>query len=44
MTDFMKEPCKHCPFRRDVKPYLHPERAATIAYAAQNPYNSFYCE
>lgn len=40
---FMKSPCKHCPFRRDVKPFLHPERAAEIANHAYNPYNSFPC-
>jgi hypothetical protein len=43
MKHFMKSPCKHCPFRRDVKPFLHPERAYEIAIAAQNPYNSFPC-
>lgn len=43
MSNFVKVPCKHCPFRVDVKPYLHPERAADIAYASQNPYNSFSC-
>lgn len=43
MSEFVKVPCKHCPFRNDVTPYLHPERAAQIVYAAQNPYNSFYC-
>lgn len=40
---FMKEPCKHCPFRRDVTPFLHPERAEEIAYAATNPYSAFHC-
>jgi hypothetical protein len=43
MSDFVKKPCKHCPFRNDVKPYLHPDRAAEIAYASQNPYSSFPC-
>lgn len=43
MSDFMKTPCKHCPFRNDVKPYLHPERAEELAYSAQNPHNSFAC-
>lgn len=43
MSDFVKKPCKHCPFRNDVKPFLHPERAAEIAYAAENPYSSFPC-
>lgn len=40
---FMKKPCKHCPFRRDVKPFLRPERGEELAYHAQNPYNSFPC-
>lgn len=43
MEDFMKVPCKHCPFRSDVKPFLHPERAEQLAYSAENPYNSFPC-
>jgi hypothetical protein len=43
MSDFVKSPCKSCPFRNDVKPYLHPERAAEIVYAASNPYSDFPC-
>lgn len=43
MEEFVKIPCKHCPFRNDVTPYLHPERAAEIAYAALNQYSSFSC-
>lgn len=43
MADFMKAPCKHCPFRSDVRPFLHPERAEEIAYAAGNPYSDFAC-
>lgn len=43
MSDFMKQPCKHCPFRNDVKPFLHPRRAEELAYSTQNPYNSFPC-
>lgn len=43
MTNFMKQPCKHCPFRRDVTPFLHPDRATELAYATQNKYNSFSC-
>lgn len=39
----MKKACEHCPYRRDVKPYLHPERGEELAYHAQNPYNSFPC-
>ncbi len=40
---FMKKPCEHCPFRRDVKPFLTPERGEELAYHATNPYNSFPC-
>jgi hypothetical protein len=43
MTDFMKKPCNHCPYRHDVKPFLRPERGEELAYAATNPYNSFPC-
>lgn len=39
----MKAPCKHCPFRSDVRPFLHPGRAEEIAYATENPYSSFPC-
>jgi hypothetical protein len=38
-----KKLCVKCPFRRDVEPYLHPRRAADIAYASQNQYNDFTC-
>jgi len=40
---FMEKPCQHCPFKTNVKPFLHPDRAADIAYAAQNPYSDFPC-
>lgn len=43
MSDFVKKPCAHCPYRRDVKPFLTPERGEELAYAAENPYNSFPC-
>ena len=44
MSDsFIKKPCQHCPFRNDVKPFLHPERAEELAYGAQNKYNTFPC-
>jgi hypothetical protein len=43
MTDFMAAPCKHCPFKRDVKPFLHPHRAYDIATNAENRYGSFPC-
>lgn len=43
MGDFMKKPCEHCPYRRDVKPFLTPARGEELAYAAENPYNTFHC-
>ncbi len=43
MSDFMKEPCKHCPYRNDVVPFLTTERAIELAYLPQNPYNDFPC-
>jgi len=43
MSDYMKAPCKHCPFRRDVTPFLHPERAKELAYNAENRYGDFVC-
>lgn len=43
METFMKSPCKHCPFRNDITPFLHPERATELAYMAQNKYSSFPC-
>ena len=43
MENHMKKPCKHCPYRKDVKPFLTPERGEELAYHAQNPYNSFTC-
>lgn len=43
MSYFMKKPCAHCPYRNDVKPFLHPSRGEELAFHAQNPYNSFPC-
>jgi hypothetical protein len=43
MSYFIKKPCKNCPYRKDVKPYLTPERGEELAYHTQNPYNSFPC-
>ena len=40
---FVKKPCKHCPYRNDVTPFLTAERGAELAYLTQNPYNSFTC-
>ena len=39
----MKTPCKHCPYRHDVTPYLTNERAEELAYLPQNRYNTFSC-
>ena len=41
--DYMEKPCQHCPFRRDVTPFLHPDRAYEIAASASNPYSNFPC-
>ena len=41
--DICAKPCKHCPFRKDVKPFLEPERGAEIAVGAYNKYNYFPC-
>lgn len=41
--DFVKKPCKHCPYRNDVKPYLTLERTEELAYLPSNPYNDFLC-
>lgn len=40
---FVAKPCQHCPFRRDVTPFLHPARAEELAYSACNPFNNFPC-
>ena len=39
----MKKPCKHCPFRNDVEPFLTAERGEELAYSTTNPYNTFPC-
>jgi len=38
-----KKPCQHCPFRKDVRPFLHPRRAEEIASVAESRYGSFPC-
>lgn len=43
MSDFVKKPCKHCPYRNDVAPFLTNSRAEELAYLAQNSFNSFPC-
>lgn len=43
MSEYCKKPCKHCPFRNDITPFLHPDKASELAYLATNPYSDFYC-
>lgn len=38
----LKRPCKKCPFRRDIHPFLRRERAEEIAEALLSGLN-FYC-
>ena len=40
MSEFIKNPCSHCPYRHDVKPFLTPERGEELAYLATNPYSN----
>lgn len=40
---FVKKPCKHCPYLRSVKPFLHPSRGEELAYLTENRYNEFPC-
>jgi len=39
----MKEPCEHCPFRKDVKPFLTPARGIELAMLTRNPKGVFNC-
>lgn len=39
----LKRPCKDCPFRKDVTPYLRPDRAAEILDAIERQDQSFTC-
>lgn len=43
MTDHMKAPCAHCPFRNDLTPFLHPDRADEIATLSTNRFADFLC-
>jgi hypothetical protein len=36
---FVKKPCQHCPFLRDVTPFLHPHRGEELAYLTENRYS-----
>lgn len=40
---FTKKPCQHCPYRRDVTPFLYPARGEELAYITENPYQDFPC-
>lgn len=39
----MQKPCQHCPFRKDVTPFLHPRRAEELVIAAGSRYQDFVC-
>lgn len=39
----LKTPCKDCPFRTDVKPYLRKERAKGISRALKQEQGAFPC-
>ena len=42
-VNYIKKPCKHCPYRNDIKPFLTQSRQEELAYAPLNPYNFFPC-
>ncbi len=37
------EPCDSCPYRRDVRPFLRPERGAELALLTRSRYADFIC-
>lgn len=39
----LTRPCKDCPFRTDIRPYLHPERAREIAEYMTKEGKTFPC-
>jgi len=39
----LKRPCANCPFRTDIRPFLHPERAREICDAMLLGDESFWC-
>lgn len=40
---YIKKPCKHCPYRNDVTPFLINSRAEELAYLAKVKFASFPC-
>ena len=40
---YVKTPCKNCPYRKDKKPYLTPQRGSELAYHARSMFNDFPC-
>lgn len=43
MSEFIKKPCQHCPYRKDVKPFLTPERGTELAFNAAFHHKKFHC-
>lgn len=41
--NYIKKPCGSCPYRKDVKPYLTPQRGKELALHALRHYGSFSC-
>ena len=41
--EFVSTPCPNRPFRRNVRPFLRPDRSEDLAYNAENPYGTFPC-
>jgi hypothetical protein len=39
----MNPPCEACPFRRDVAPYLTPERGMALAFSTRLLGHDFFC-
>lgn len=39
----LSKPCKHCPFRNDITPFISPERAASICDAVLKGNKTFQC-
>lgn len=42
-SKYCKVPCSNCPFRKDIEPYLTPERAVEISTSAMFDDKNFYC-